>query len=277
VNGLAGKVAFVAGAARAPGMGRATALRLAREGVDVACVDLLRDEASGDSTGGAAPESLEAVAAEVRAQGRRAVAIPCDLTDEAGVERAVETAVDELGTIDLCCNFAGATGADYGNGPLLDIDAASWERTMALNLTATWLASRACARRMIEHGRGGAIVNLSSYAARFGTPGFGALSAARAGVLRLTETLAIELAPHGIRVNAVCPLGVRPTGSGGNPGLERLAAGASGSLDAWVRATIPLGRMQEPGETAAVAVFLCSDDASFVTGEAITVAGGARP
>ena len=96
-------------------------------------------------------------------------------------------------------------------------------------------------------------------------------------MLRLTETLAIELGPHGIRVNAVCPLGVRPTGSGGNPGLERLAAGAGGSLDGWVRSTIPLGRMQEPDETAAVAVFLCSDDASFVSGESITVAGGARP
>ncbi len=127
---------------------------------------------------------------------------------------------------------------------------------------------------MVDAGRGGAIVSLSSSAGVAGEAGFGAFSAARAGVLRLTEVLATELAPHQIRANAICPLGVSPAAGGGNPGLEHGVARRG--LDEWVRATIPLGRMQTPEETAAVVVFLASDAASFVSGQAITVAGGAH-
>jgi len=119
----------------------------------------------------------------------------------------------------------------------------------------------------------GAIVNLASSAALAGAPDVGAFSAARAGVVRLTEVLALELAKFGIRANSVCPLGVSPHQGAGIPGLTQGVAG--GSPD-WARATIPLGRYQEPDETAAVIVFLASDAASFVTGQAITVAGGAH-
>ena len=139
-----------------------------------------------------------------------------------------------------------------------------------------WLGARACARRMIEQGDGGAIVSLSSSAGVAGEAGFGAFSAARAGVIRLTEALATELAPHRIRANAVCPLGVSPDAGGGNPGLEHGVARRAGGLDEWVHATIPLGRMQSPDETAAVIVFLASDAASFVSGQAVTVAGAAH-
>jgi NAD(P)-dependent dehydrogenase (short-subunit alcohol dehydrogenase family) len=211
----------------------------------------------------------------VEAEGRRALVLPVDLTDDAAVDASVATTVQELGPVDVGCNLSGGTGPRLGNAALVDLDEAGWHAAIDANLTATWLGARACARRMIQQGGGGAIVSLASSAGVFGEAGVGAFSAARAGVIRLTEALATELAPHGIRANAVCPLGVSPE-QHGNPGLVRGALSTSGSVDEWVRRMIPLGRMQSPDETAAVVVFLASDAASFVSGQAITVAGGAH-
>ena len=129
---------------------------------------------------------------------------------------------------------------------------------------------------MIEQGDGGAIVSLASSAAVRGEPSFGAFSAARAGVVRLTEVLAAELGPHGIRANSVCPLGVSPHAGGGNPGLVFGAVRRGVDARRLDPGRIPLGRMQSPDETAAVMVFLVSDDASFVSGESVVVAGGAH-
>jgi len=192
------------------------------------------------------------------------------------VDDSVTATIDAFGRVDVCCNLSGGTGPHLGNGSLVGLEPDSWHATLDANLTAVWLGSRACARRMIEQGDGGTIVSLSSSAGVAGEAGFGAFSAARAGVIRLTEALATELAPHRIRANAVCPLGVSPDAGGGNPGLEHGVARRAGGLDEWVHATIPLGRMQSPDETAAVIVFLASDAASFVSGQAITVAGGAH-
>ncbi|HEY6318892.1 MAG TPA: SDR family NAD(P)-dependent oxidoreductase [Acidimicrobiia bacterium] len=276
MNDFEGKVAWVAGAARRPGIGRAAAVQLAQRGADVACVDVVTPTPLEDLSYRVSREALDATAAAVEATGRRVLTQAVELTDPDAVEDSVSATVDAFGRIDVCCNLSGGTGPDLGNGSLLKLEPASWSAALDANLTAVWLGARACARRMVEQGDGGAIVSLSSSAGVIGEPGFGAFSAARGGVLRLTEVLATELAPHGIRANAVCPLGVSPAAGGGNPGLERGTAARRGTLDDWVRATIPLGRMQTPDETAAVIVFLASEAASFVSGQAITVAGGAH-
>lgn len=273
---FAGKVAWVAGAARRPGIGAATAVLLARLGADVACVDVISPDPTDDESYRVSAAALEETAAKVEAEGRRALVLPVDLTDPDAVDASVTNTVERLGRIDVGCNLSGGTGPRLGNGSLLRLDSASWHAAIDANLTAVWLGARACARQMVEQHDGGAIVSLSSSAGVTGEAGFGAFSAARAGVIRLTEVLATELAPHRIRANAVCPLGVSPTAGGGNPGLEHGTARRQGGLDEWVAKTIPLGRMQDPSETASVIVFLASDAASFVSGQAVTVAGAAH-
>ena len=269
-----GKVAWVAGAARPPGIGRAVAIGLARLGADVACVDIVDDAAGTGQSFRVTQAGLEATAEAVRAEGQRALVLPVDVTDAEAVAASVATTVGELGRLDVGCNLSGGTGPALGNGPLVDLDPAGWRAAVDANVTAALLGAQACARAMIEQGSGGAIVSLSSSAALVSEPGFGAFAAARAALGRITEGLARELGPNGIRVNAVCPLGVAP-GTEGNPGLVAGAARNGRSLEEWARARIPLGRLQAPEETANVILFLASDAASFVSGQSILVAGGA--
>jgi len=138
--------------------------------------------------------------------------------------------------------------------------------------------ARRVARHMIEAGHGGSITLLSSYAGLVPSAGAGAIGVARAGLNFLVKAFAVELGPHGIRVNAVCPLGVDATDDRlRNTGLDDLVRRATGGSDraAWARATIPLGRLQHADELAAVVAFLSSDEASFVSGQSVSVAGGA--
>ena len=274
---LGGKVAWVAGAARPPGIGRATAVRLASLGADVACVDVVDDTAAADPSQSYAvsSEALAATVAAVEAEGRRALQSAVDLTDAAAVEASVAETSERLGRLDIGCNLSGGTGPALGNGRLLDVDVDGFRAALDANLTTVWLGVRACAAEMIAQGTPGSIVNLSSSAGLVANAGVGAFSATRAGVIRLTEVLAIELGPRGIRVNAVCPRGVAP-GALGNPGMVRGPVTGTGTLEEWAQRTIPLGRLQTADETASVIAFLASDAASFVSGEAISVDGGAR-
>jgi NAD(P)-dependent dehydrogenase (short-subunit alcohol dehydrogenase family) len=276
---FAGKVALVAGCARPPGMGYATALRLARAGASVACVDAVGAMPAvwgpdAYDSGFVAPALLDEVTAEVDAAGPgTAVAIATDPFDQHSWEVAASEAIARFGQIDVCCSLMGTTGPHAGNGSLLDVSIESWQRCFDVNVTAPLLLSRACARAMIARGEGGAIVLLSSYAAVMAPVRSGAVSAARAAANTITAVLAAELAPHNIRVNAVMPLGVQ---SGDprfpNPGLT----GASDSTPASILTDIPMRRPQSSDETAAAVEFLCSDEASYISGVCLPVAGGSH-
>jgi NAD(P)-dependent dehydrogenase (short-subunit alcohol dehydrogenase family) len=231
----------------------------------------------GYDTGIVTATLLDEVAAEVAAAGGPVMSVAADPYDQSSWERAAATAIDRHGRIDICCALMGTTGPFAGDGDLIDVALDSWQRCYDVNVVAPLLLSRTCARDMVARGDGGAIVILSSYSAVVPPAGNGAIASARAAVNRITETLAIELAPHQIRVNAVQPLSIRSDDPRfPNPGLSRLADHEADSFSTWVRGQVPLGRPQRADETAAAVEFLCSDEASFITGVSLTVAGGAH-
>ena len=270
-----GKVALVMGAACPPEIGRAVAVRLARAGADVACAD--RVEVGQPDSACASPEALDATVDAVRAEGRTALRLEADVADADQVNEAVGRCVAEFGRLDLAINVAGGLGPEMGWAPLLELTEASWRRSTDVNLTGAFLVAQAAARQMVEQGDGGSIVLLSSYATVAAATGTSAFAAAKAGVDRLIAALAMELAPYQIRVNGVRPLGVDPEATAsGHPYLEQTVAQSGGDRSQWVRSKIALDRLQDPDETAAVIAFLLSDEASFITGECITVAGGSR-
>lgn len=243
---LSGKVALVTGAQQ--GIGRAIAVALAREGADV-CVNFLDDR-----------DAAERVAGEVRAGGRKAMVVQGDVARSPDVEAVVAAATRDLGTPDILVNNAGV----FPRSQFLDLAESEWDHVLGVNLKGGFLCAQAAARAMVAAGKAGAIVNISSSAIR-GDPRGVHYSASKAGVLGMTRAMALALAPHRIRVNAIAP-GLTDTAQPryGNT-EEQIAARA---------AEIPIGRMARPEEIARVAVFLASDDAAFITGELIHANGG---
>ncbi len=266
------RVALVSGVARPPGIGRATALRLAAGAAHVVCAEVI-DDTPADT--GTAPRALfDRIITEVAAAGPGEVlAVPQPAFDAEAIVRA---AVDRFGRLDVCCALNGATGTGAGDGPLLDLADDAWQRCLDANLGATYRLLRTAARAMIDTGVPGAIVALSSHAAQAPAPKVGAVGAARAAVQHLVAVLAQELGPHRIRCNAVAPLAVAPSELFPNPGLVALAERTAGSLPAWLARSSPLGRAQLADETAAVIEFLCSDAASYLSGVTVPVTGGTR-
>jgi NAD(P)-dependent dehydrogenase (short-subunit alcohol dehydrogenase family) len=244
---LSGKVALVTGAQQ--GIGRAIAVALAREGADV-CVNFLDDR-----------DAAERVAGEVRAGGRKAMVVQGDVVRSRDVEAVVTAATRDLGTPDILVNNAGV----FPRAQFLELAEAEWDHVLGVNLKGGFLCAQAAARAMVAAGRPGAIINISSSAIRGDARGVH-YSASKAGVLGMTRAMALALAPHGIRVNAIAP-GLTDTQQPryGNT-EEQIAARA---------AEIPLGRMAQPEEIARVAAFLASEDAAFITGELIHANGGA--
>ncbi len=242
---LSGQVAVVTGAAR--GIGRAIALALAEEGCDVMVSDL--DE-------GRAQE----VAQEIARMGRRAVAIRTDVSKLSDVQRLFEIVLQHFGKLDILVNNAGI----IRRGTLEDHTDEDWELVMAVNLRGTYYCSREAARIM-KRQRSGRIINISSVAGKVGditsAPSYGP---SKAAVNALTKSLARELAPFGITVNAVAPHAIE----------TEMSAEWSEERRRAVIAQIPLGRMGKPEEVAAAVVFLASPGAAFITGEILDVNGG---
>jgi 3-oxoacyl-[acyl-carrier protein] reductase len=271
-EGIEGKVALVTGAARRHSIGRATALRLAEDGADIACLDIARAPEHAPDHGVGTPDELDEVVAEVQKLGRRAIAIKADVTDWDQMHAAVAQTVNELGRIDFCCAIAGGVG--FGNGiiPLMKLSEKEWDWVIDVNLKGTWITARAAAEALIAAGTGGRIVTVASAAGlpgANGTTGMASYAAAKAGVVVLTQNLASELGRFGINVNAISPGMVHTQAS--QPVREKLES--RGQLDNWLNG-IPLRRMAEASEMASVVSFLCSNDSSFVTGDAINVTGG---
>jgi NAD(P)-dependent dehydrogenase (short-subunit alcohol dehydrogenase family) len=268
-----GVVALVTGAARPRGIGRATAMRLARDGADVACLDIARpyDDAPAHAT--ASGDDLDGVVADITAMGRRAVAVRADVSDAAAVEAAVAEASDSLGVITAVANVAGGSGPGFGLGPLVTVPDAEFRRVLDVNLVGTWLVSKACATRMVAAGVPGRVCNVSSQAGKRGFPMLGAYCAAKAGVILLTQTMALELGPAGISVNAVCP-GTVDTDLVNPNGMFEMMLGGHDGLQAYLEREIPLRRLQSADEIAAAICWLLSEDAAGVTGEAMNVSAG---
>ncbi|MET0362522.1 MAG: glucose 1-dehydrogenase [Sphingobium sp.] len=243
-----GKVALVTGGAT--GIGYETALRFSAEGAKVVIADI--NEADG-----------EAAAAHINGHGGEAIFVRTDVSKSADVQAMVERTIDRFGRLDAAFNNAGTPG---GFTNVVDCTDEEWSHTLALNLTGVWLCMKYEIPAMLASG-GGAIVNTASEAANHPAPHMASYVATKAGVVGLTRSAALDFAPQNIRINALLPgPTVTPMLLKGTEGLDR-------SLDAF-GAILPIGRVGQPREQADVVVFLASEQASFVTGIAVSVDGG---
>ena len=269
---LKGKVAIVTGAGRKLGIGRAIALRLAREGADVAVVDICREFEEFPDYGLGMWEGLKSTADEVSALGVRGLPLKVDVTDSQQVDEMVAQTMDAFGRIDILVNNAGGV---VGPMPVLWIEEAAWNKTLSINATGTFLCSQRVARTMIARREGGKIINIASIAGKGRAPALAAYCAAKAAVLALTRVLAFELAASGIQVNAVCPGEVDTDLQRWGWQLEANFRGVpydevvSGEIE-----QIPLGRLETTDDVANLVTFLASDQSDYMTGQAINVDGG---
>jgi NAD(P)-dependent dehydrogenase (short-subunit alcohol dehydrogenase family) len=242
-----GKVALVAGAGG--GIGGAGAEGLAREGAAVVCADI-------------DPGAAEATAGRIRGAGGRAAALGLDARDRAAVDAAVAAAVREFGTLDVLLECVGVSQT----AGFLDVDAKEWERVISVNLTGMFHLGQAAARQMFRQGQGGSIINVTSQLAEVARPERAAYVASKGGGRSLTHAMALELAAHRIRVNAIAP---GPTLTG----LTRASYADPERRRATI-AQIPLGRLGEPEDILGAILFLASDESRWVTGSTVTVDGG---
>lgn len=260
---LDGKIAVITGGPS--GIGRATAVRFAEEGAYVVVADLLA---------GRGAETVQAV----ERLGRRAIFVLTNIKEEHDCEALAAAAVAEFGRIDVLVAAAGIMYAGYVSGDdpttagalgrhVVDKALEHWQEVLAVNLTGTMLTERAVARRMIGAGKGGSIINIASHGAKTVRPGSADYRASKAGVWMLTKVLAVELAPHKIRVNAIGP-GLIDT-----PMSEYIQRDEA-VMQNWLENVSPLGRIGRPEDVANTALFLASEEASFYTGEILFPTGG---
>ncbi len=245
---LKGKTAIVTGASR--GIGEAIARAYAAAGANVAIA-------------ARKPDALERVAADIRATGGNCLAIATHMGQEDAVKALVARVASEFGTVDILVNNA-ATNPYFG--PMLDIDMAMWDKTFEVNAKGYFVATREVARHLIDRNAKGAIINIASVAGLKGMPMQGVYAMTKAAVISMTKTLAMELGPSGVRVNAIAP------------GLIETKFASAITQDPTLRQMVvektPAGRIGDPDDIAGVALFLASDASSYVTGETIVVDGG---
>jgi NAD(P)-dependent dehydrogenase (short-subunit alcohol dehydrogenase family) len=247
---LAGKVALITGAGS--GIGRATAKIFAREGAKLLIADIVED--AGNETLGIIKDS-----------GASAIFMKVDVSQENAAEAMVAKVVETYGRLDCAFNNAGIEGE---GAVTHKCTTANWNRVIAINLTGVWLCMKAEIDQMLKQGGGGAVVNTSSMAGLVGSAGGPAYVAAKHGVAGLTKTAALEYGRHGIRVNAVCPGPIR------TPMMQRIMRGSAEAEQRFIRSE-PLKRFGEPSEIGEAVAWLCSDQASYVTGLPMPVDGGA--
>lgn len=269
---LEGKVALVTGAAR--GMGRAQAVRFAQEGADVIAVDVCAP-VEHSTTPGAAPEDLAETVRLVESLGRKICAFEVDVRDQRALDDAVAKGVEALGRLDVVCATAGISSS----GPAVEMSAERWQTMLDVNLTGVWRTCKAAIPHIVDGGRGGSIVLVSSIAGLRGLVSVGHYTAAKHGVVGLMKSLANELAPHRVRVNTIHPANTRTpmiqnpatmrTFCPGveNPTQEQFEAGLQSMH------LLPVA-MIEPEDIANASLFLASDESRYITGVTLPVDAG---
>jgi len=253
MDGFDGTTALVTGAGS--GIGRASARRFANEGANVVVADI-------DEDGGAETVDL------IDDAGGTAAFVDVDVSDSESVEQMVAFAVDTYGGLDFAHNNAGIL---TGFTETTDITDENWDRLMGVNLKGVWACMKAAIPVMEEHG-GGSIVNTASESGLVGMPGLSSYSASKHGVVGLTKSVALEYAGRGIRVNAVAPGPTKTNIQANSPNTDRDPS--SLPFDTSAMTDVPMGRVAEADEIAGATVFLCSDDASYITGHTLPVDGG---
>jgi len=272
-----GKTAVVTGSGRRKGLGEAIALRLASEGAAVVISDICEpaDPATPAEHIGATAE-MEAIAADIRKGGGAASTKVCDVRDLEQMRALARHARETHGSLDIWVNNA---GIGYIMKPLLDVTADDWRAVIDVNLTGCFFGIKAAAELMVEQGKGGRIINIASQAAKSGFPHAQAYTSSKHGLVGLVRSAAIELGPHQITVNNVCPNHVT-TGLGAwqNEYFSKVVGAAS--VKDYLKAMadrIPLKRPGKPEDTAKAVAFLCSDEAEYITAESMNVSGGEEP
>jgi NAD(P)-dependent dehydrogenase (short-subunit alcohol dehydrogenase family) len=250
-----GQVAVITGAAR--GIGTACALRFAREGANLVCLDLLAGE-------------NEAVAAECAKEGVETLALACNVTEPDSVGACIQATLERWGRIDVLVTSAGI----YSGSPLPEVSLEQWQRLIDINLTGVFLCNQAVAPTMMAQ-RSGSIINISSMAGKTSWPSTAEYSASKTGVIGLTRSVAMELAPYGVTVNAVCPGNTLTDMVRSVAARQGEQLGMTGEEWLEMRANdCPMNRLAEPWEIAGVCAFLASQDSRYITGQAIEVDGG---
>ena len=271
---LNGKVALVTGAGGKNGIGRAIATRLAKEGADVAVNDITDHPYAADQTDW---QGLPDVVREIEAMGQRAISVVADVSDAKQVREMVNQTVTHFGKIDILVNNAG-TIAGKDRVHVVDLAEEDWDRVQRVNVKGVFLCSQAVARHLIAQGTGGKIINMSSVTGKRGSARFAAYSASKFAVIGFTQSLAYELAPYQVNVNAICP-GLVDTERFGHLASVLMPdhLSADEQISEYARrseAAVPLGRLAEGEDVAKMAAFLASDQAVYLTGVSITVSGG---
>ncbi len=258
---FAGKTIVVTGSGKQKGLGQGILQRFADEGANCVVSDVRIDAEAGD------------VAEELRRRGAKVAAIACDVSDPAHCNALVEQAITSMGSVDIFVNNA---GIGFMMKPMLEVDPKDWATVIAVNLSGAFYCTQAAAKAMVNAGKGGRIINIASQAAKTGFPHLPAYVSSKHGMIGLTRATALELGGHGITVNAVCPNHVT-TGLGARQNYYFSKLLGFESVEAYLEnmaAKNPMGRPGLPSDTAAACAWLASDDAFYVTGEAINVSGG---
>ncbi|MDG1860233.1 MAG: SDR family NAD(P)-dependent oxidoreductase [SAR324 cluster bacterium] len=265
-------MAIVTGVGGEHGIGRAIALRLAKEGADVVVSDLIANPKKSSTWAG-----LPSVVEEIECLGRKAIAIEADISNSAHVDQLVQGTIQQFGHIDILVNNAGsAAGPD--RVPIVELEEEIWDQVQRINVKGTFLCCKAVAKELIKQGLGGKIINMSSIAGTKGITRFGAYCASKFAVRGLTQSLAKELGEYGIQVNAICPGMVvteryyRIAEALAPEGVE--TEDFLNEMEKESISNTPLGRVATTNDVAKIAAFLASSESDFNTGMSFTVDGG---
>lgn len=270
---LRGKVAIVTGSARPKGLGEAMVKRLAAEGCKVVVSDLgaaRGREMPADAIGSSA--EIDAMVAEIRASGGEAIGLACDVLEESQVQGLIANTVREFGRLDIMVNNA---GIGYLMKPIVETAQSDWDAVLGVNLRGAFFGIKHAAQQMMGQKQGGRIINIGSQASKSGFPFAAAYVSSKHGLVGLTRTAAIELGPQGITVNTICPNHVT-TGLGAwqNQFFSAATGRSQEKYLADMRARIPMGRAGLQEDIAKACAFLASEQAAYITGEAMNVSGG---